>query len=185
MQNQLLTQIQLHKFRAASELKKEAKGGYLELGTIKVPDDDLEQNFPDLKLELFTPNGEPHTHLLFITSNQRQKAVNGKKDSSIVPKSYYIILRYEDGKYRLETENHPYLPEDFTLPDKFWDSVNKEIKIGSDGLRITVTKAGIKGKSEVPIDEMKKNRGIIIENNENIFRKCFNSSANDIIIFNF
>ena len=169
MQNQL-TQIQLHKFRAASELKKEAKGGYLE-GTIKVPDDNFAQNFPDLKLELFTPKKEPHTHLVFITTNQRKKAVNGKKDSNIVPKSCYIILRYKDGKYRLETENHPYLPEDFTLPDKFWDSVNKEIKIGSDGLRITVTKAGIKGKSEVPIDKMKQIRGII-ENNENIFRKC-------------
>ena len=167
MQNKL-SQIQLHKFRAASELKKEAKGGYLE-GIIKVDpsaDENFEnfeqKNFPDLKLELFTPKGEPHTHLLFITSNQRQKAVNGKKDSNIEPKSYYIILRYKDGKYRLETENHPYLPEDFTLPDNFWDSLNREIKIGSDGLRITVTKAGIKGKSEVPIDEMKKIRGNII-----------------------
>ena len=165
MQNQLIfRENQLHKFRAASELKKEAKGGYLE-GTIKIDhpaadENNLEQkNFPDLKLELFTPKGEPHTHLLFITSNQRQKAVNGKKDSNIETKSYYIILRYKDGKYRLETENHPYLPEDFTLPDNFWDSSNREIKIGSDGLRITVTKAGIKGKSEVPIDEMKKIRG--------------------------
>ena len=52
-----------------------------------------------------------------------------------------------------------FLPEDFTLPDNFWDSSTREIKLGSHGLRLTVTKAGIKGRSEVPIDEMKKIRG--------------------------
>ena len=87
MQNQLIfRENQLHKFRAASELKKEAKGGYLE-GTFKIDhpaadENNLEQKkFPDLKLELFTaPKGEPHTHLLFITSNQRQKASSCKSE---------------------------------------------------------------------------------------------------------
>lgn len=42
----------------------------------------------------------------------------------------------------------------------FWNRLTREINLGRDGLRLTVTKAVIKGKSRVCVEKMKEIREI-------------------------
>ena len=76
----------LHKFRALSELKNEAKGGYLN-GVIKIPETN-----PDFELALYSSgNYLPHTHLLFITPYDR-KSKTPKKELDVIPERDILIL---------------------------------------------------------------------------------------------
>ena len=127
----------LHKFRAYSELKKEAKGGYVE-AKIKVPD-----NCPNFHLALYSANnnfGENHTNLLHITPYNRQKNISSK-DLEPTPESYCVDFCYDVAKkkYFLVSSNHPYLinnpsPDGLVGPE-FWNFESKEIILGSEGLR--------------------------------------------------
>ena len=66
----------LHKFRAFSELKKEAKGGYIE-AKIKIP-----HHCPNFQLALYSTNNYgDHTNLLHITPYNRQKNISSNSIS--------------------------------------------------------------------------------------------------------
>ena len=56
------------RFRVESELKSDAKGGYIQ-GKISLPDEAIGQNF---KLALYDIHDQPHTNLLFVTPFARQ-----------------------------------------------------------------------------------------------------------------
>ena len=99
---------ELHtRFRVESELKSDAKGGYIQ-GKISLPDEAIGQNF---KLALYDIHDQPHTNLLFVTPFTRQIYGQNasKKDLGITPDSHYVSVIYKNGTYMIDHENHPYL----------------------------------------------------------------------------
>ena len=126
----------LHKFRAFSELKKEAKGGYIE-AKIKIP-----HHCPNFQLALYSTNNNygDHTNLLHITPYNRQKNISSK-DVEPSPESYCVNFCYDIAKkkYYIVSSNHPYLINnpslDCLVGPEFWNFDSKEITLGSEGLR--------------------------------------------------
>ena len=113
---------------------------------------------------------EPHTHLLFITPYEKQSKIKEKEELDINTKSYDISFYYDSFKfeYCIDTSNHPYIKYQNISPSNtsgivgpnFWNRLTREINLGRDGLRLTVTKAVIKGKSRVCVEKMKEIREI-------------------------
>ena len=125
----------LHKFRAFSELKKEAKGGYIE-AKIKIP-----HHCPNFQLALYSTNNYgDHTNLLHITPYNRQKNIFSK-DVEPSPESYRVNFSYDIAKkkYYIVSSNHSYLINnpslDCLVGPEFWNFDLKEITLGSEGLR--------------------------------------------------
>jgi len=86
------------------------------------------------------------------------------------PLSYGINFHYEkeNDEYYISSKNLPYITAENFSPSKpcgilgpnFWDPKTREINLSKDGLRLTVTKAVIKGKSDISVEKMKEIRKI-------------------------
>lgn len=151
-----------HKFRALSELKDEAKGGYIEMD-IKVP-----PNFQPnqtIELELETKAGTPHPHLIFITPYSKSRNEKGKKNDKNCNRNfnaydYKVVLRMdESGDFKVDKPDYVTERTIELVGPKFWNKETRIIHLGSEGLRLTVVKSGQRQKIQY-LDEAKKERNI-------------------------
>jgi len=148
-----------HKFRALSELKDEAKGGYIEW-SFKVPPDER-----TIELELRTKAGTPHPHLLFITPYSKSRNEKGKKNDKTSKRNfnaydYKVVLRMdESGEFKVDKPDYVTDRTVELVGPNFWDKETRIIHLGSDGLRLTVVKSGQRQKIQY-LDEAKKERNI-------------------------
>ena len=151
-------------FRVESEVKKDAKGGYIK-GKISLPEGAVGSN---LKLALYDINGDPHPNLLFVTPYMRQGYGQNvqNKELGLSPESHYLSLIYKNGTYDLAHHNHLYLRPliekgESIVGPKFWKPETNEILLGPEGLRLTVLKPLRKGNDSKILDsEMRKARKI-------------------------
>ena len=136
----------LHLFRSESELKNEAKGGYLK-GKIILPDSAIGS---DLELALYDTNGLPHPNKLFITPlNKRQN--NTEKYVTPLVTDRNLKLLYQNNNYVVDTKNHPYLSRlvengEQIVGAGFFDHQNNQFYLGLSGLKLTVMNDIKKGK---------------------------------------
>ena len=136
----------LHLFRSESELKNEAKGGYLN-GKIILPSSAIGS---DLELALYDTNGLPHPNKLFITPlNKRQN--NTEKYVTPLVTDRNLKLLYQNNNYVVDTKNHPYLSRlvengEQIVGAGFFDHQNNQFYLGLSGLKLTVMNDIKKGK---------------------------------------
>lgn len=136
----------LHLFRSESELKNEAKGGYLK-GKIILPSSAIGS---DLELALYDTNGLPHPNKLFITPlNKRQN--NTEKYVTPLVTDRNLKLLYQNNNYVVDTKNHPYLSRLIENGEQivgagFFDHQNNQFYLGLSGLKLTVMNDIKKGK---------------------------------------
>jgi len=148
-----------HLFRSLSELKQESKGGYIDTEFI-VP-----HGTKTIELELMTKEKTAHPHLLFITPFKKSREEKGHKKNknekqNMTAKDYKVVLKQdESGKYQVEKPG--YVPGkiiDLVGPH-FWIAEDRTIKLGSDGLKLTVVKCGQREKIEF-LNEVKEERNV-------------------------
>ena len=136
----------LHLFRSESELKNEAKGGYLK-GKIILPSSAIGS---DLELALYDTNGLTHPNKLFITPlNKRQN--NTEKYVTPLVTDRNLKLLYQNNNYVVDTKNHPYLSRlvenrEQIVGAGFFDHQNNQFYLGLSGLKLTVMNDIKKGK---------------------------------------
>ena len=117
------------------------------------------------KIELFTKEKTAHPHLLFITPFKKSREEKNKKK-----KNEHRNMNAHDYKVILKTdENDDFIVEkpgyisDKTIElvgKDFWNADTRTIKLGSNGLRLTVVKSGQRqGKIEY-LEEVMKERKI-------------------------
>ena len=128
-----------HFFRSFSELKNEAKGGYIE-AEVDVPD-----NVQTIKIALVTHHSipEPHVNLLFVTPK-----VKNSKCLELKPEDHAVILNRVDND-QFEIVQPRYWPsgkEEFFGPNFFKDG---KLVLGKSGLQLTICKAGQKSKTDI------------------------------------
>ena len=164
MYPQIQIEEQLHTFRAESQLKSEAKGGYIR-GKILLSEETIGKDF---NLALYDMHGNPHTNLLFVTPSVRQPYGKNEsnKDLGISPASYYISVIWNNGTYIIDHNNHPYLTSfaqknESIVGSQFWNPQTKEILLGPNGLKLTILKPLMKGSnSKITDSEMRTRRDI-------------------------
>ena len=141
-----------HFFRSFSELKNEAKGGYIE-AEIDVPD-----NVQTIKIALVTHHSipEPHVNLLFVTpkvKNSKEKCLELKPEDHAV-----LLKRVGNNQFGIVQPRYwPSGNEEFFGPNFFKDG---KLILGKTGLQLTICKAGQKSKTEIHQGYMQKYLGI-------------------------
>ena len=153
------------RFRVESELKSDAKGGYIR-GKILLPCELV--GIYGFKLALYDIHDKHHTNLLFVTPFTRQIYGQNasKKDLGITPDSYYISVIYKNGTYIIDHKNHPYLTSlaqknEPIVGPQFWNPQRNEFILGPEGLRLTVLKPLMKGNnSKITESKMRFLRGV-------------------------
>ena len=166
----MIPQIQIEKnchtrFRVESELKTDAKGGYIR-GKISLPHELV--GLYGFKLALYDLHDKPHTNLLFVTPFTRQIYGQNasKKDLGISPVSYSVSIIYKNGTYTIDPKNHPYLTSlaqknQPIVGPQFWNPQKNEFNLGPEGLRLTVLKPLMKGNnSKITDSKMRFQRDI-------------------------
>lgn len=148
-----------HKFRALSELKDEAKGGYIPIH-FEVPD-----GVQTIELELATKGGTPHPHPLFITPYSKSRNEKGKKNDKTSNRNfdaynYKVDLGMDEfGKFKVDKPDYVTDKTIDLVGPNFWNKETRTINLGFDGLRLTVVKSGQRQKIQ-HLDEVKKIRNI-------------------------
>jgi len=149
-----------HKFRSLSELKDESKGGYIETKFI-VPEWVKET----IELEFSTKEGTAHPYMPFMTPFKKSREEKGHKKNkndklNMTANDYKIVLKLnKSGEW--QPQKPDYVPGriiDLVGPH-FWNSETRIIKLGNDGLRLTVVKSGERQKIQC-LDEVNKERNV-------------------------
>ena len=155
----------MHPFRNISLLKNEAKGNYLEAVITDIPENvTLELSLAD------SVQDQPHPFLLFVTPYETQDVID--KEALITKECFKVVIKWQNDKYVLETENHTYLPSNGIVGPKFWRPTEKgKIVLGEEGLRLSVLKVLQKGTNanNLTVKALKEYHGI--SNAKNDFTK--------------
>ena len=158
----------LHHFRLASEVQKEAKGGYLK-ADIQIPDP-LKLDSIELTLvwkNKCTKEYVPHCNMLFISEFGRKPKPKGSQaNKDITAKDHTVTLKVNnvnDGNKLRVVSNHNYLlpPEKFAhFGPNAWDPSSGTLKLDKEGVRLTVIKAQEKNSSSrgIYVDEVLKEK---------------------------
>ena len=146
----------MHPFRNISLLKNEAKGNYLEAVITDIPENvTLELSLAD------SVQDQPHPFLLFVTPYETQDVID--KEALITKECFKLVIKWQNDKYVLETENHTYLPSNGIVGPKFWRPTEKgKIVLGEEGLRLSVLKVLQKGTNanNLTVKALKEYHGI-------------------------
>ena len=166
-----------HLFRSLSELKNEAKGGYLE-AEIDVPN-----NVHSVSIHLVPHNHSlTHPNLLFITPYAKQSRA---KCQPLLPQHYKVqLIRKTSTEFEVSIQPPQYWIGNnvYCGPETY---KNGKLKLGKKGLQLTVCKAGQKGSSSISVENMTRLHGyrgfdgeldkvrlaVILDNNPPIYSK--------------
>ena len=140
-----------HFFRSFSELKNEAKGGYIE-AEIEVP-----ENVETIKIALVTHHTipKPHVNLLFVTPKVKSSK---EKCLELKPEDHAVILSKVNDQFGIVNPRYwPNGVEEFFGPNFYKDG---KLVLGKSGLQLTICKAGQKSKTDIHQVLMQKYLGI-------------------------
>ena len=129
-----------HFFRSFSELKNEAKGGYIE-AEIEVP-----ENVETIKIALVTHHTipEPHVNLLFVTPKVKSSK---EKCLELKPEDHAVMLTKVNDQFGIVNPRYwPNGVEEFFGPNFYKDG---KLVLGKSGLQLTICKAGQKSKTDI------------------------------------